>query len=124
MAACLGTTRSQLTVREESVYRGRERSSVEVIEIDDPAVDLTADVVLDVFTRVMAVDARRDYIRLKQRYSRIVATWDRRVHDCWWYDPNTEDPVDLPEPAAVDPAWIAASQSLLAAAQTVETSAA
>ena len=26
VAACLGTTRSQLTIREESVYRGRERS--------------------------------------------------------------------------------------------------
>ena len=56
VAACLGTTRSQLTVREESVYRGTDRSAVEVIEIGDPAVDLTADVVLDVFARVVAVD--------------------------------------------------------------------
>jgi hypothetical protein len=81
-------------------------------------------VALQVFARVVAVDRRRDYIRLKHRDSRIVAAWDRRLHDCWWYDPSTEGQVDLPEPAAAEPAWVAASESLVAAAQAVETAAA
>lgn len=120
VAACLGTTRSQLTVREESVHRGPDRSVVEVIEIGDPTVDLTTDVVLDVFARVVAVDRGRDYIRLKHRDSRIVAAWDRRLHDCWWYDPTTDHPLDLAEPFAADPDWVAASESLIAAARGVE----
>jgi hypothetical protein len=124
VADCLGTTRSQLTVRQESVHRGPDRSAVEVIEIGDPAVDLTTDVALAVFAQVVAVDRRRDYIRLKHRDSRITAAWDRRRHDCWWYDPNTEELVDLTEPAASDPGWVAASESLMAAAQNVETAAA
>lgn len=124
VAACLGTTRFQLTIREESVHRGPDRSAVEVIEIGDPAVDLATDVVLDVFARVVAVDRRRDYIRLKHRDSRVVAAWDRRLHDCWWYDPSTDHQVDLAEPLAADPGWAAASESLIAAAQAVEAAAA
>lgn len=124
VAASLGTIRSELTVREESVHRGPDRSVVEVVEIRDPTVDLTTDMALKVFARVVAVDRRRDYIRLKHRDSGIVAVWDRRLHDCWWYDPNTDDPVDLPEPAAADPDWVVASESLIAAAEAIERAAA
>ncbi len=123
VASCLGTTRGQLTVRHETVHRGPDRSAVEVIEIGDSAVNLTTDSVLEVFARVAAVDLRRDYIRLRHGDSRIVAAWDRRLHDCWWYDPNTEQPVDLPEPGAAEPAWVAASESLLAAARAVDRAA-
>ncbi len=124
VANCLGTTRSQLTVREESVHRGTDRSAVEVIEIGDRAVHLTADVVPEVFARVVAVDRRRDYIRLKHRDSRITAAWDRRLHDCWWYDSSADEPVDLAEPAVSNPDWVVARESLVAATQDVETAAA
>ena len=120
IAASLRTTRSHLTVREESVHRGPDRSLVEVIEIGDPTIDLTTDLVLEVFTRVVAADQHRDYIRLKHRDSGIVAVWDRRLHDCWWYDPNTERQVDL----VATSNWVAASQSLIVAAQAVDTAAA
>jgi hypothetical protein len=124
VAACLGTLRTHLTVREETVHRGPGRSLVEVIEIGDPSIDLTGDRVLEVFARVVAADPSRDYIRIRHRDSGIVAAWDRRLNDCWWYDPNTEEQVGLAEPTAGEPGWVAASESLVAAAQAVETTAA
>lgn len=124
VAACLGTTRSRLAVRQETVHRGPDRSAVDVIEIGDSAVDLTVEAVLEVFARVVTVDGRRDYVRVKHRDTCIVAAWDRRLHDCWWYNPNSDEQVDLSEPDVAEPAWTKACESLRSAARATELSAA
>jgi hypothetical protein len=124
IAAGIGTTRAQLNVREESVHRGPQRAIVEVVEISDPGVVLNTERALEVFSRVVAVDRSRDYIRLNHTPSGVVAAWDRRLHDCWWYDPARDDPVDLAEPAEAEPGWLAASEMLVVAARSAEQAAA
>jgi hypothetical protein len=124
IAAAIGTTRAHVGLREESVYRGPQQAVVEVVEISDPAVVLTIERALDVFSRVVAVDRSRDYIRVKHAPSGVVAAWDRRLHDCWWYDPAREEPVDLAEPTTSEPDWLAASEMLVTAARVAEQTAA
>lgn len=124
VAGCLGTSRSKLLMRTELVRRGQDRSIVEVIEIADATVVLTTDAALEVFSRVSTVDRDREYIRLKHLESGVVAAWDRRRHDCWWYHPPTDEQVDLDEPAPLAQGWIVASDALVAAGRAADQAAA
>ncbi len=124
LAGSLGVNPSQLIVRKETVKRGRQVATVEVVGITDPAVELTAGEVTAAFRAAAVADPAIDYVRIKHLQSGVVATWDRRLHDCWRYDPADDDPVDLAEPTDVDPRWLAAADALAAAGRAAEASAA
>ncbi|MBY3552619.1 phospholipase D-like domain-containing protein [Modestobacter lapidis] len=122
LAASLGVDRSQLIVRKETVKRGRQVATVEVVGITDPAVELAPGELTAAFRAAVVADPAIDYVRVKHLGSGVVATWDRRLHDCWRYDPAGDDPVDLGEPTDVDPRWLAAADAL--AGRAAEASAA
>lgn len=120
IAAALNTTRSRLVFREEAVQRGTARAVVEVIEVSDPAVDITAAVALKLFAAVAATDPRRDYVRVKHTVSKVVSIWDRRLPDCWWYDPAEDEPLDLGQPDATEPEWHVATTALSTAGRSAD----
>ena len=106
------------------MQRGRQRDTVEIVEVNAPTVELNVDAALAAFRAAVAADPRRDYVRIKHVATGVVASWDRREHDCWHYDPNDEDPTDLDEPRNIAPEWLAPANELVATAQSVDAVAA
>jgi hypothetical protein len=103
-----------------AVMRAGRQAAVEVLQIDDPTVAFSVEAVRKVFGVIAGLGMNAgDYLRLQAPGA--TAVWDRSAHDCWFHVNGSDEVIDLEEPVAVTPPWLAALEDLTAHAVSLDS---